>query len=29
MRAYAYRFIEMFAPQLSEAGMAGQLRDAA
>ncbi|MGN6653155.1 CysB family HTH-type transcriptional regulator [Trinickia sp.] len=29
MRAYAYRFIEMFAPQLSEAGMAGQLREAA
>lgn len=28
MRAYAYRFIEMFAPQLSEADMAGQLREA-
>ena len=29
MRAYAYRFIEMFAPQLSESDMAGQLREAA
>jgi len=29
MRAYAYRFIEMFAPQLTEADMAAQLREAA
>ncbi|HEX7685232.1 MAG TPA: CysB family HTH-type transcriptional regulator [Trinickia sp.] len=29
MRAYAYRFIEMFAPDLAEADMAGQLREAA
>ena len=29
MRAYVYRFIEMFAPQLSQAGMAAQLREAA
>ena len=29
MRAYAYRFIEMFAPQLSESDMAAQLREAA
>ncbi len=29
MRAYAYRFIEMFAPDLAEADMAGRLREAA
>jgi LysR family cys regulon transcriptional activator len=29
LRAYAYRLIEMFAPQLSEADIAAQLREAA
>ena len=29
MRAFAYRFIEMFAPHLSETDIAGQLREAA